>query len=200
MPTRSLVTVLAIPLAAAVAIAAGLTGCSATASGGDGTGTVSVVASTNVYGDIAKTIAGDAVKVTSIMNDPAQDPHSFEVSAQNQLAVSKADVVIENGGGYDDFMDSMLRSTKNTRAQVLNVVQLSGTKAPKGGDLNEHVWYDFPTIARFTDAPGDRARRRPTRRRPRRSRATATRSWRSSRPCRTGRRSSPPRTRVAASS
>ena len=153
MPTRSLVTALAIPLAAWVAIAAGLAGCSATASGDDGTGTgtVSVVASTNVYGDIAKSIAGDAVKVTSIMNDPAQDPHSFEVSAQNQLAVSKADVVIENGGGYDDLMDSMLRSTKNTRAQVLNVVQFSGRKAPKGGDLNEHVWYDFPTIARFTD-------------------------------------------------
>ena len=127
-----------------------LAACSATASGTDPHGTVSVVATTNVYGDIAKTIAGDAVKVTSIMDDPAQDPHSFEASAQDQLAISKADIVIENGGGYDDFMDSMLRSTKNKAAQVLNVVDLSGKKASAGADLNEHVWYDFPTMATLT--------------------------------------------------
>lgn len=136
-------------LALAAATVAALTGCSAGSAADDGK--VRVVSSTNVYGDIASTIAGNAVEVTALMSDPAQDPHSFEASAQSQLAVSKADILIENGGGYDDFMDSMLRSTKNTGAQVLNVVQLSGRKAPKGGDLNEHVWYDFPTIVRFTE-------------------------------------------------
>lgn len=136
-----------------LALGVGLTlaGCSASASGKNEDGRLSVVASTNVYGDIASTIAGDAADVTAIMHDPAQDPHSFEVSAQNQLAVSKADIVIENGGGYDDFMDSMLRSTKNRAATVLNVVDISGKKAPTGGDLNEHVWYDLPTVGAFTD-------------------------------------------------
>jgi zinc/manganese transport system substrate-binding protein len=146
MKSRSIAALVAL---AVVAVPA-LSGCSATASG-HATAQVSVVASTNVYGDIARTVAGGAVKITSIMNDPAQDPHSFEASAQNQLAVSKADIVIENGGGYDDFMDSMLRSTKNTRAQVLNVVNISGKKPAKAGGLNEHVWYDFSTIASFTD-------------------------------------------------
>ena len=105
MKSRTIATLLTIPLVTALA----LTGCSAGASGdtAGSTGTVSVVASTNVYGDIAKTIAGDAVDVTSLMDNPAQDPHSFEASAQNQLAVSKADIIIEYGGGYVDFMDTL---------------------------------------------------------------------------------------------
>ncbi len=146
MKSRSIATLLTLPLAAALA----LTGCSAGASGAaDSDKTVSVVASTNVYGDIAKTIAGDAVQVTSLMDNPAQDPHSFEASAQNQLAVSKADIIIENGGGYDDFMDT-LRKSAGDKAAVLNVVDISGKKATAGDHLNEHVWYDFPTIQKFT--------------------------------------------------
>ncbi|WP_348789530.1 zinc ABC transporter substrate-binding protein [Leifsonia sp. NPDC080035] len=138
---------LAIALAATTAIA--LAGCSSGASGDDAK--VRVVASTNVYGDIATTIAGDAVDVTSLMKDPAQDPHSFEASAQSQLAVSKADILIENGGGYDDFMDTLRTGAKNDSATVLNVVDLSGKK-PVDGELNEHVWYDIPTIGKLTDA------------------------------------------------
>lgn len=143
---------LAIALTAAAALA--LTGCSAASSGSSGSSTddgkVRIVASTNVYGDIASTIAGDAVEVTSIMSDPAQDPHSFEASAQNQLAISKADIVIENGGGYDDFVDTMLKSAPKGDRTVLNVVDISGKEA-SGGELNEHVWYDFPTVQKLTD-------------------------------------------------
>ena len=139
--------VFALALIALTALA--LTGCSAGSSADDGK--VRVVASTNVYGDIASTIAGHAVEVTSLMSDPAQDPHSFEASAQSQLAVSKADILIENGGGYDDFMGTLRSGSKNTTPTVLNVVDLSG-KTAQDGELNEHVWYDFPTIQKFTTA------------------------------------------------
>ncbi|TCC35292.1 ABC transporter substrate-binding protein [Kribbella capetownensis] len=110
---------------------------------------IQVVASTNVYGDIVKQIAGDKVEVTSIISDPDQDPHSYEANTQTQLSLSKAKVVIENGGGYDDFMDKMLKSAGNTSAKVLNVVDISGQKAPAGGELNEHVWYDFPSMEKL---------------------------------------------------
>ncbi len=146
MKTRSLVSTLALAAVTALALA----GCSSSSSA-SGDGTVRVVASTNVYGDIAETIGGDAIHVTSLMSDPAQDPHSFEASAQNQLAVSKADIVVENGGGYDDFMQTLLKGSKNDGTAVLNVVDLSGLKATDG-QLNEHVWYDFPTIHKLTDA------------------------------------------------
>ncbi|MFE1946947.1 metal ABC transporter solute-binding protein, Zn/Mn family [Streptomyces massasporeus] len=112
---------------------------------------VAVVASTNVYGDIARRIGGDRVDVTSVIGDPDQDPHSYEADPQNQLALSKAKVVIENGGGYDDFVDHMLKGGHHDSAEVINAVDVSGRTAPKGGELNEHVWYDFPTVAKVAD-------------------------------------------------
>jgi zinc/manganese transport system substrate-binding protein len=138
-------------LAGAAAVAL-LAACGSSAAGDTATSTstagVQVVASTNVYGDIVKQIAGDKAEVTSILSDPGQDPHSYEANTQTQLSLSKAKVVIENGGGYDDFMDTMLKSAGNTSAKVLNVVDISGHKAA-GGELNEHVWYDFPTVEKL---------------------------------------------------
>ncbi|WP_406262161.1 zinc ABC transporter substrate-binding protein [Actinacidiphila glaucinigra] len=115
---------------------------------------VTVVASTDVYGDIVERIGGDRVDVTSIISDPAQDPHSYEAGTRNRLALSKAKVVVENGGGYDDFVDRMLGSG-NASAEVINAVEVSGRTAPAGGELNEHVWYDFPSVSKVADRIAD---------------------------------------------
>jgi zinc/manganese transport system substrate-binding protein len=128
-----------------------LAGCSSSAdsgstggSGAGGAGAVSVFASTNVWGDIVKQVGGDRVDVLSVISDPSADPHSFEANAQTQLALSKAALVIENGGGYDDFIDTML-SSAGSSVPVINAVQVSGRAATGGEELNEHVWYDLPT-------------------------------------------------------
>lgn len=112
---------------------------------------IRVVASTNVWGDLAAAVGGDAVTVTSIIDDPDRDPHEYEADARNQLALSDADVVIENGGGYDDFMDTMLGASDNAGAVVINAVEVSGKEAAGGEELNEHVWYDFPTVQAVID-------------------------------------------------
>ncbi|WP_147943625.1 metal ABC transporter solute-binding protein, Zn/Mn family [Microbispora sp. CSR-4] len=125
---------------------------SASASTSASTGAVAVVTSTNVYGDIVRQIGGDKVAVTSFIASPDQDPHSYEANTQNQLALSNAKVIIENGGGYDDFMDKMRDAAGNTTAQVLNAVEISGKTAAAGEELNEHVWYDFPSVARLADS------------------------------------------------
>ena len=67
-----------------------------------------VVASTNVYADIARSIGGDRVDVTAILDDARKDPHEYEATARDRLAVSRADLVIENGGGYDSFLEPLL--------------------------------------------------------------------------------------------
>ncbi len=114
------------------------------------TGTpVAVLASTNVYGDIVKTIGGDAVAVTSVIDNPDKDPHEYEADAQTQLAVSKAQLVVQNGGGYDDFVDTMLAASSSKPALV-NVVEVSGyDQEPAEGEFNEHMWYDFPTMEKL---------------------------------------------------
>jgi zinc/manganese transport system substrate-binding protein len=118
-------------------------------SGGPGGSTLSVVASTNVWGDVARTVGGDAVTVTSLVSRPSQDPHSFEPSTTTLLTVSKADLVIENGGGYDDFMDRVVTSS-HSKAAVLDAVTISGRTADAG--LNEHVWYDLAAVQKVADA------------------------------------------------
>jgi zinc/manganese transport system substrate-binding protein len=120
-------------------------GCASSA-GGSARGSIDVVTSTDVYGQLVQTVAGrlagERVQVTPIIDNPDVDPHSYEANARTQLAISRADLIVENGGGYDDFVDKM-RAAADSRAPVLNAVQISGKHGP---DLNEHVWYDFPTI------------------------------------------------------
>jgi zinc/manganese transport system substrate-binding protein len=133
----------------AIASVVALAGCVPAAAPSGQDGRIAVVASTSVYGDIARTIGGDAVTVTSLITDPAQDPHSFEASAQDQLAVAKADVVIENGGGYDDFMSSLL-SGSGAHPELVDAVEISGLD--HGGEaFNEHVWYDLTAMRTVGD-------------------------------------------------
>jgi len=119
-------------------------------SGGTADGKITVVASTNVYGNIAEVVGGDAVQVTSIVSNPGQDPHSYEGNPQVTLQLSKAALVIENGGGYDDFVDTMLEAGQGNPV-VLNAVEVSGLQAAEGEELNEHVWYHLPSAQRLAD-------------------------------------------------
>jgi len=63
--------------------------------------------------------------------------------------LSKAHLVIENGGGYDDFVDTMLKSVPTTPT-VINVADVSErNQHPADGEFNEHLWYDFPTVEKL---------------------------------------------------
>ncbi len=112
---------------------------------------VDVVASTDVWGSIVSAVGGTQVRVTSIISDPSADPHSYEASARNQLAISRAALIVENGGGYDDFVNRMI-SSSGSKAIVVNAVDVSGYAAVSGAALNEHVWYDFPTVDKVVAA------------------------------------------------
>jgi zinc/manganese transport system substrate-binding protein len=140
-------------LVSAVALAA-VAGCGSEAAAADDG--VQVVASTNVYGDLARTIGGDRVQVTSVIDDPSADPHSYEASVRTQLAVSEADLVIDNGGGYDDFMATLLSAT-DADPTLLTAVEVAGLD-PDAEGFNEHVWYDLPAMSelagRIADALG----------------------------------------------
>lgn len=125
-------------------VLAGVAGCGSddTAAADDG---VHVVASTDVYGDLVATVGGDRVDVTSVIDDPSADPHSYEASVRTQLAVSRADLVVQNGGGYDDFMQTLL-STVDADPTVLTAVQVAGVDTDAEG-FNEHVWYDLAAMS-----------------------------------------------------
>ncbi len=127
------VAALALTSAAALVLA-GCAGTPAAESASDG---ITVVASTNVYGSIAAQIGGDRVEVTSLIENVAQDPHSYEASARDRLTVQKADLVIENGGGYDSFIDTLLQDAEDPA--VVTAVEFSHDFPGNEGEAEEHA-------------------------------------------------------------
>ncbi|SMX97758.1 zinc/manganese transport system substrate-binding protein [Brevibacterium iodinum ATCC 49514] len=107
-----------------------LSGCGGQASEAD-TGALRVVTSTNVYADIVSQVAGDFAEVSPIIDDPNQDPHSYEATTQDRLKLSKADLVVENGGGYDAFMTGMLDAS-GTDVDIIDTVSVSGLPGSEG--------------------------------------------------------------------
>ena len=128
---KAAASILALSLAALT-----LTGCTEQARWQKGTGPIKIVASTNVWGDIAYQIAGEEATVTALIDNVNQDPHSFEASARDQLAVQDADIVIMNGGGYDDFVEQLVAADE-TPAILINAFNASGDDDTR----NEHIWY-----------------------------------------------------------
>ncbi len=111
--------------------------------------TLDVVAAENVYGNIAAAIGGPRVAVTSILTSPTADPHLFEPSMANGLAVADAKVVLQNGLGYDAFM-TRLENASPSKSRV--VVTMADVLGIHGTDANPHLWYDVPRLDRVAGA------------------------------------------------
>jgi zinc/manganese transport system substrate-binding protein len=80
------------------------------------------------------------VQVLSVVSDPNADPHEYESNATDARAVATANYVIENGAGYDSWVDKLIGagSSQSPNRKVLNVADLLGKRE---GD-NPHFWYN----------------------------------------------------------
>lgn len=101
-------------------------------------GVLRIVAAENMYGDIAKQIGGALVRVSSILDNPNQDPHMFSASPSVARALAGADIVIANGADYDPWIGPLLAAAEAPQRLVISMAALLGRKP---GD-NPHLWYD----------------------------------------------------------
>ncbi len=106
-------------------------------------GRIEVVAAENFWGDIAAQIGGTRVHTQSFISDPTADPHLFESNARDAAALASARVVVENGLGYDDFIDKLLSTTSNHSRHVVSAAKVGDITA---NDANPHLWYDMVTV------------------------------------------------------
>jgi len=129
-----------------VVLTAGLGACSSDrgTSGAGGAGVPTVVASTDVWGSVAKAVAGDRATVTSIINSASADPHSFEASPADAAAIADASLVVYNGGGYDQWVDDVLKTHPDV-ASIDAYSLLNATALGEPTPANEHVFYDLGT-------------------------------------------------------
>ena len=107
-----------------------------------------IVAAENFYGDVARQIGGADVTVHSILSNPDEDPHLFEVSPSVGRNVSAARIVIYSGIDYDPWMAKLLQAARSADRRTIVVADLLGKKP---GD-NPHIWYDPATMPALAKA------------------------------------------------
>jgi len=135
-------------LVSAVALST-LSGCGSNSSVPNGK--IGAVAGENFYGDLITRVGGDLVSVTSILNDPNIDPHTYETNTQNAQNVADATLVVENGLGYDAFLDHLITATPRSDRTVIDAQQLLGV----ADGSNPHVWYEPGTMPKVARAVAD---------------------------------------------
>lgn len=163
--TRSLLNqnrVPIIPFAAVAAVILLLAGCSSGSESGSSETTVGdrsettvvercpaqpieVVVSVDQWGGIVEQLAGSCAEVTSIVSGGAVDPHDFEPTPADAAALGRADLIVINGAGYDEWAEHAIEA-RSPRPEVLDV---SNLMILVEGTDNPHLWY-APDVVRLT--------------------------------------------------
>jgi zinc/manganese transport system substrate-binding protein len=118
-----------------------LSACNAPAA--TSTGTVRAVGAESQYANVIAQIGGRFVNVDAIVSNPNTDPHTFEASASVAQEIASAQLVVQNGVGYDTFMQQLESSTPNSSRRVIDVQDLLGLSL---ATKNPHLWYDPRTM------------------------------------------------------
>lgn len=104
-----------------------------------------VITTTDFYGEVAKAVVGNQGSVSSIINNPAIDPHDYEPTTKIAKQVSQADIVVANGLGYDAWMNKLNKKDKAAYIKIGEDVMNKTT-----GD-NPHLWYDPTTMTKYAN-------------------------------------------------
>ncbi len=119
------------------------------------------VGAENEYADVISQIGGTDVTVSAIMSNPNTDPHTFEASPSVAKVVSAAELVVDNGVGYDAFMTKIISASPDPARKVITVQHLLGLP---DSTKNPHLWYTPRTMPAVAKAiAGDLTRARPVR-------------------------------------
>ena len=119
-------------------------------SGSAGQPRLLVVTTTTQVTDFARNVGGDHVDVHAILKANV-DPHDYEPSAADLVALSEADVIVKNGVGLESWFDSTIKSAEPRGTIVdasagVEIREGNGTDEESAGD--PHIWHD-PTNAKI---------------------------------------------------
>lgn len=110
-----------------------------------------IVAAEDVYGNVARSLGGPYVSVTSILTNPDQDPHLFEISPSIARTVADAAIIVSNGAGYDPWMATLIAASSARGKPARSVLVVADLIGRHAGD-NPHLWYDPVTIPAYARA------------------------------------------------
>ena len=139
--------------AAAAAVALAVAGCGTGSSAAASTpGVINAVGAENEYANVLGQVGGRYVHVSAILENPNTDPHTFEASAQVAQEVSSAQLIVQNGLGYDSWLNRIESAAPSSSRKVIVAQNLLGLP---DSTPNPHLWYDprtMPAVAKAMEA------------------------------------------------
>jgi zinc/manganese transport system substrate-binding protein len=147
-PARASVSFLGAILAGSLA----LTACGGDPVASSKPGVIRAIGTENEYANVISQLGGQYVQVSSILNNPNSDPHTFEVSPGLAAAVSQAQLIVQNGVGYDSWMNGIESASPSSSREVISAQSVLGLP---NATPNPHLWYDpstMPAVAKAITA------------------------------------------------
>jgi zinc/manganese transport system substrate-binding protein len=135
----------------AVAMLAGAVAAACAPGSASDPGRIAAVGAESEYANVITQIGGPYVAVSAVMSNPNIDPHTYEASPQVAQTVSTAQLVVQNGAGYDGFMETIEVATPSSTRRVIDVQSLLGLPATTE---NPHLWYSPATMPAVAKAIG----------------------------------------------
>ena len=128
--------------------------------------TFNVVASVNQWGSLASELGGSCVKVTSLINSTSVEPHDYEPTTSDMAKLTKADIVVLNGAGYDSWAEkAQFDKGKQTIVNVGDIMGITATEEHSHehsdgesghhhhhGSTNPHLWFSPEAVLKAANA------------------------------------------------
>jgi zinc/manganese transport system substrate-binding protein len=140
-PSRPITRLIAAAVPALLALT--LAGCGAAGAPADLHGRILAVGAENEYANVISQVGGRYVDAVAVMSNPNTDPHTFEASPSVAQTVARARLVVQNGVGYDDFMNKIESASQSASRKVISAQQVRGLP---DSTANPHLWYDPRTM------------------------------------------------------
>ncbi len=126
-----------------------LTACGSATTSSDGA--LRVLASTTFLADITQNIAGDRIKVDSLLPFGA-DPHAYQAAPSDVAKITKSDLLILNGLEYEHFIEPLLENAGGERLIIEATAGLSpGEDAGNEHGVDPHMWLDPNRVITYVE-------------------------------------------------
>lgn len=119
---------------------------------------VNVVVSVDQWGDIVSELGGDCAQVTTVLASSAVDPHDYEPAPSDAAKFDGAQLVVINGGHYDEWA-AKLAASSAPDAAVIDALEAGGAEHVEEGhgeghdaEPNPHAWYSPAAVTAVADA------------------------------------------------
>ena len=134
-------------------------GDATTGASDEGADAAAMVATTQVWADVASAVTGD--EVPAIIDNPSTDPHDYEPTAADLAEIAQAKTVVANGGAYDAALynaakGNLITALEPTEAHDHDHEHEHGEEGHDHahGEENEHIWYSTEAIRSVAEQIG----------------------------------------------